>query len=91
MPPATRVTRGASSGAPLSDDDPLLDTAEAAEFLRVQRSTLAVWRSTGRYALPFVRIGRLVRYRRSALERWRSEREFKSTGEYQAQAKGGTQ
>ena len=28
---------------------------------------LRVWRSTGRYNLPFVKIGRVVRYRRGDL------------------------
>ncbi len=43
--------------------DDLLTTTEAARFLNVRPNTLAIWRSTGRYNLPFVRVGRLVRYR----------------------------
>ncbi len=33
-----------------------------------------VWRSTGRYALPFVKIGRNVRYRRADLIAWLGKR-----------------
>ena len=46
----------------------LLDTTEAAEFLGVESHTLAEWRSTERYNLPYVKIGRLVKYRRQDLE-----------------------
>ena len=48
----------------------LLDEQAAAAFLDVSPGTLSVWRSTGRYALPFVKIGRKVRYRRSDLAEW---------------------
>lgn len=41
----------------------LLATAEAATALDIKPETLANWRCTGRYALPFVRIGRLPKYR----------------------------
>lgn len=52
----------------------LLDERSAAAFLDVSPGTLSVWRSTGRYAIPFVKIGRNVRYRRADLERWLEER-----------------
>ena len=45
----------------------LLGEAQAAEILTVAEGTLSTWRSTGRYALPVVKIGRNVRYRRSDL------------------------
>jgi len=32
---------------------------QAAEVLGAKKTTLAVWRSTGRYNLPFVKVGRL--------------------------------
>jgi excisionase family DNA binding protein len=47
------------------DNDPLITTAEMAKLLGVSPNTLEVWRSTGRYSLPFVKIGRNVRYRKS--------------------------
>lgn len=43
--------------------DDLLLPKETANVLCVTEGTLAVWRSTGRYALKFVKVGRYVRYR----------------------------
>ncbi|HAT2489284.1 TPA: helix-turn-helix domain-containing protein, partial [Aeromonas hydrophila] len=40
---------------------------QAAEVLAVKATTLAVWRSTGRYNLPYLKVGRLVKYRISDL------------------------
>ena len=48
----------------------LLDEQQAANLLTVTSGTLSVWRSTGRYNLPFIKIGRNVRYRRADLEVW---------------------
>ncbi|MFP5505614.1 MAG: helix-turn-helix domain-containing protein, partial [Gammaproteobacteria bacterium] len=52
----------------------LLDDKAAAAMLDVSPGTLSVWRSTGRYALPFLKIGRKVRYRRSDLDVWLAAR-----------------
>jgi excisionase family DNA binding protein len=52
----------------------LLDEREAAKHLEVSDGTLSVWRSTGRYKLPFIKIGRKVRYRRSDLDAWLESR-----------------
>tara|TARA_R110001592_G_scaffold363125_2_gene680600 strand:+ start:622 stop:828 length:207 start_codon:yes stop_codon:yes gene_type:complete len=41
----------------------LLTSQKAAEILGVAIGTLAVWRCTARYPLPFVKIGRRVMYR----------------------------
>ena len=41
----------------------LLTPAQAADILGVTIGTLAVWRCTARYPLPFVKIGRRVKYR----------------------------
>jgi hypothetical protein len=41
----------------------LLPEAQAAEALDVAAGTLSIWRSTGRYNLVFVKVGRKVRYR----------------------------
>lgn len=48
----------------------LLDDHQAAELLGVAVGTLSVWRSTGRYALPFLKVGRRVKYRRADLMAW---------------------
>jgi len=39
-----------------------LTSAEAADILGVTEGTLAVWRCTKRYRLPFVKIGRKIFY-----------------------------
>ena len=57
----------------------LLDDNAAAAVLDVTPGTLSVWRSTGRYALPFLKVGRKVRYRRSDLLVWLDKR-TRSTG-----------
>ena len=41
----------------------LLTPEETSDVLGINTSTLAVWRCTGRYELPFVKTGRLIRYR----------------------------
>lgn len=43
----------------------LLTPDDVARMLGCSSQTLASWRSTGRLALPFVKIGRLCRYRRA--------------------------
>jgi hypothetical protein len=50
------------------DRDVLLDERASAEFLGLKPNTLAVWRSTRRYPLPWVRVGSRVRYRLRDLE-----------------------
>ncbi len=52
----------------------LLSEQEAAELLTVAPGTLSVWRSTGRYNLKFLKVGRKVRYRRSDLLAWLENR-----------------
>jgi len=41
----------------------LLTPREVAAMLRVAVGTLAVWRSTKRYPLPYLKLGHAVRYR----------------------------
>lgn len=57
----------------------LLDDKAAAAVLDVTPGTLSVWRSTGRYALPFLKVGRNVRYRQADLLAWLDKR-TRSTG-----------
>lgn len=45
----------------------LVDTKEAAKILGSSPHTLAVWRSLKRYPLPYIKIGRKVKYRKSDL------------------------
>jgi Helix-turn-helix domain len=49
------------------EGDDLLDEKEAAAILDVSVGTLQVWRCTKRYSLAYVKVGRNVRYQRSAL------------------------
>ncbi len=48
--------------------DPLLTPPEAAAYIGVTENTLSVWRCVGRYAIPYIKSGRLVKYRKSALD-----------------------
>lgn len=48
----------------------LLSPKAVAELLGVSPQTLAVWRCNQRYDLPFVKIGRMVRYRPEDIERF---------------------
>ena len=48
------------------------DTATAARYLNCSEGTLRQWVSKRR--IPFVRVGRLVRFRREDLDRWMDER-----------------
>ena len=58
----------AASGAPSEE---LLTRRQAAAYLGgLKPSTLAVWATTKRYRLPFLRIGNIVRYRRSDLDKF---------------------
>jgi predicted site-specific integrase-resolvase len=50
------------------DSGALLSAARAAEILNTSPQTLANWRNTGRYPLPYVKVGRLVRYHHSDLQ-----------------------
>jgi len=62
----------------------LLSPSEAAEVLGVKEQTLAIWRCTGRYDLPFIRAGRKIKYRLADLEHWLERRTTTSTGEADA-------
>ncbi|HOY71082.1 MAG TPA: helix-turn-helix domain-containing protein [Methylotenera sp.] len=46
----------------------LLNRCEAAEYLRIKKQTLAVWASTKRHPLPYVKVGSRVLYRQSDLD-----------------------
>jgi len=53
--------------------DNLLSPAELADYLNVPIATVYRWRSRGD-GPPGIRVGRHVRYRREAIERWLDER-----------------
>lgn len=46
-----------------------LTPTQAGQYIGgIGEKTLAVWRTTKRYNIPYVKVGRLVRYRKSDLE-----------------------
>lgn len=47
------------------ENERLLTRKEASNYLGVTEGTLAVWASTKRYELPYIKVGRLVKYRQS--------------------------
>jgi len=49
---------------------PLVSPEQAAKYLGTTPGTLAVWRCNRRYDLPYVKVGKSVRYRQSDLERF---------------------
>jgi predicted site-specific integrase-resolvase len=52
----------------------LLNCTETSQYLGVREQTLAVWRLTGRYDLPFIRVGRLIKYRLRDIEKFLASR-----------------
>ena len=56
-----------------SIQEQLLTRREASDFLGIQENTLAVWATNKRYKLPFYKVGRLVKYRISDLEKFIQE------------------
>jgi hypothetical protein len=58
---------------PQTNDSPrftseLLSRKEAAAYLGVAETTLAIWKSTGRYSVPVYKIGRLAKYKKVDLD-----------------------
>ncbi len=49
-------------------DSPLLSRPAAARYLGIAPETLANWASSGRYGLPYIRVGRRALYRRTDLD-----------------------
>ena len=88
MPPRTTPPLPATAAATIVPPDlaalprtALLTTAEAAAALGLAPETLANWRCTGRYNLPYVRSGRLPRYRVGDLLDWLEQRTRTHTGQ----------
>ena len=52
----------------------LFTPEQAAAYLGLKPQTLANWRTTGRYNLPFLRCGRLIKYRAADLDWWLESR-----------------
>ncbi len=52
----------------------LLERKQAANYIGVKEGTLAVWATTGRYAIPYFKVGGRVRYDKAELDRWLDSR-----------------
>ncbi|MHB0817275.1 helix-turn-helix domain-containing protein [Stutzerimonas stutzeri] len=59
--------------------DSLLTPGQLATKLDLSLKTLATWRSTGRHALPYIRVGGRIRYRRADVDAWLTDRQRTST------------
>jgi excisionase family DNA binding protein len=55
-------------------EDRLFTPAETAKYLGVSIATLAKWRCLGTQQLPFVRAGRLIRYRLTDVHKYLDSR-----------------
>lgn len=66
----------------------LLNTQQAAAVLQVTPGTLMVWRSTKRYPLAYVRVGRSVRYRMSDIEQFLARRTMSGMSEVRPRGRG---
>ncbi len=53
--------------------------SEAAAYLGVTAGTLEIWRCTNRQTIPYLRIGRHIRYRRADLDKWLDSRRVGDT------------
>lgn len=53
---------------------------QAAKVLDMKSTTLGNWRCTGRYNLPYIKTGRLVRYRIADLAAWIAKRRIGAEG-----------
>lgn len=56
--------------------------AELSELISITQGTLAVWRSVGRYNLPFIKVGSKVLYEMDAVNAFIESRTFNHTGEF---------
>jgi len=52
------------------DDNLIVDTSEASILICTPEKSLIKWRSTGEHNIPFIKIGRNVRYRTKDLRNW---------------------
>jgi excisionase family DNA binding protein len=48
----------------------LLSRSEAAAYLGIAKQTLAIWKCTKRHTVPYVKIGRLIKYRKVDLDKF---------------------
>lgn len=56
-----------------------MSTQTAAVYMGLKPQTLSAWRCSGRYCLPFLKVGRKVLYKKTDVDTWMSERTRTST------------
>lgn len=56
-------TTNANEATRKDEGDVRLNNADAALYLGIDPGTLSIWRHTNRYVIPYIKVGRLVRYR----------------------------
>lgn len=78
---ATALSRVQAINLDALPDSHLLAPADAGAAIGIEPSTLSVWRSSGRYALPFVKSGRKVFYRAGDLRAFLAQRTKTHTGQ----------
>jgi excisionase family DNA binding protein len=76
--PAAIQNQRAAADVILNPAD-LLTPEQAALVLGLSVKTLATWRSSGRWSLPYLRCGARIRYRRDDLANWLQGRRSTST------------
>lgn len=76
-----------ANNSPSSTD--LMTPGAAAAYIKIEASTLAMWRSTKRYPLPYVKVGRRVFYRKAHLDAFLAARTVNSGGDLQEEAANG--
>lgn len=59
----------------------LLGRAEVAKLLGVSVGTLNSWATTGRVSLPYIKVGKLAKYRESDIEQFVAERVVRHSGD----------
>ena len=64
----------------LPPPSPLGNESQAADYINSNPRTMERWRHTGD-GPPFIKVGRLVRYRFADLDRWLDQQTRKHTGE----------
>ena len=58
----------------------LLNVEQAAAYLAIKPGTLRIWKCTNRYPIPYVRVGRLIKYRQDDLDNFLSQRRVEPIG-----------
>jgi len=83
QPDVNEIKRAICLALNLDPENPPVSVIDkdAAKALEIKVGTLSVWRSIGRNNLPYLKIGRLVRYRIDDLAVFIARRTYNHTGE----------